>query len=323
MKYQAIIDPIKKQLAKLDEIIIDSVENDVPLLKQVTYHILNSKGKKIRPALVFLSASAAGKSNADCLIVASVIESIHVATLLHDDVIDNADLRRNKKAANTIWGNEAAILVGDYLFTSSFKRICPLHNQKLMPILLNCTTNIAKGEIFQLTRSFHNTNLDDYFRIVNFKTSSLISAAMELGAILGGASDKISDIFKNVGKKIGLAYQITDDVLDYSLNNKKIGKPWGADLKERKITLPLSHLIENSSTKDREKCLAIIESSVISDNDIETIYHLMLNYNSLKFATNYAKKTIKDACLMLKEVPTNKELNALIEFTKYIGDRKS
>ena len=248
-----ILNPINSDLDRVEKLIMENLETDIPLLTQVGQYILQSGGKRVRPALLLFAAKTVGSLNENAYLAANVIEYIHTATLLHDDVVDNADLRRSKKSARSIWGNEASVLVGDYLFTVSFKYISAFKNHDIVEVLSIATTQIARGEILQLTRDNTETTEAEYMEIIFHKTASLIAAAMEIGAIIGGANEAQRLAIYECGKNIGIAFQLIDDGLDYDVGNEKLGKSTGVDLKERKITLPLSHLLKHAKTTDKEK----------------------------------------------------------------------
>ena len=262
--YNEILKPIKGSLKRVEEIILKNLETDVPLLSEVSQYILTSGGKRIRPALLLLTAGFVGEINEKACVSASIIEYIHTATLLHDDVVDNAELRRSRKAARSIWGNEISVLVGDYLFSISFQHMAGLKDNALIEALSSATTKMARGEIIQLDRDNSNTSEQEYLEIIYYKTASLMGTSMLIGGISNGVDADTEDALYRCGTNIGMAFQLVDDALDYDIGNTKLGKQQGTDLKERKITLPLSHLLENSSVNDKRKIKAILATDKIT-----------------------------------------------------------
>jgi len=313
-----ILKPINSDLDRVEKLIMENLETDIPLLTQVGQYILQSGGKRIRPALLLFAAKTVGSLNENAYLAANVIEYIHTATLLHDDVVDNADLRRSKKSARSIWGNEASVLVGDYLFTVSFKYISAFKNHDIVEALSVATTQIARGEILQLTRDNTETTEAEYMEIIFHKTASLIAAAMEIGAIIGGANEAQRSAIYECGKNIGIAFQLVDDALDYDVGNEKLGKSTGVDLKERKITLPLSHLLKHVKTADKEKILSILEKDEITNDDVGEVQQLMVKYDSLKYTIDQSKYYIEKAIEHLHTLSENEYRNSIEALGNFI-----
>ncbi|MBT4291033.1 MAG: polyprenyl synthetase family protein [Deltaproteobacteria bacterium] len=313
-----ILNPINSDLDRVEKLIMENLETDIPLLTQVGQYILQSGGKRVRPALLLFAAKTVGSLNENAYLAANVIEYIHTATLLHDDVVDNADLRRSKKSARSIWGNEASVLVGDYLFTVSFKYISAFKNHDIVEVLSIATTQIARGEILQLTRDNTETTEAEYMEIIFHKTASLIAAAMEIGAIIGGANEAQRLAIYECGKNIGIAFQLIDDGLDYDVGNEKLGKSTGVDLKERKITLPLSHLLKHAKTTDKDKILNILEKDEITNDDVAEVQQLMMEYESLKYTIDQSKYYIGKAIEQLYTLPENEYRNSIEALANFI-----
>lgn len=315
--YDSILAPIKEEMNQVEQVLLKNLETNIPLLNSVSQYILKSGGKRFRPALLLLSAAVAGEINDKTYAAAAVIEYIHTATLLHDDVVDNADLRRSKKAARSIWGNEASVLVGDYLFTISFKYLAEFEDVELIRLLSLATTDMAKGEIIQLQRNNDHATEEEYLSIIQFKTASLIATAMSLGAKIAGADKEMQSSLYNCGMNLGMAFQMIDDALDYNLEKAKTGKSIGTDLKERKITLPLSHLIYNSNQEDKETVVKILDKEIIEDSDVTNIHGLMLKYESIQYTQQRAMKytqNAKDSISALPESAYRKSIEQLADF---------
>jgi octaprenyl-diphosphate synthase len=241
----AIYALIASDMEAVDTVIRERLYSDVPLVRQVAEYIIAGGGKRMRPALLLLSASAVGYQGRQHLELAAVVEFIHTATLLHDDVVDESSLRRGRDTANTEFGNAASVLVGDFLYSRAFQMMVGVGNMRVMQVLADATNIIAEGEVLQLMNC-HNADIDveDYLRVVRYKTAKLFEAAARLGAIIGDSSPAIEAGLADYGMHLGTAFQIIDDVLDYSGEEGEIGKHLGDDLAEGKPTLPLIHVMK-------------------------------------------------------------------------------
>ena len=245
-------------MTAVDSLIRDSLKSDVVLINQLSNYIIGSGGKRLRPQLVLLASKAAepmGKAPAvqHPVTVAAIIEFIHTATLLHDDVVDASDLRRGADTANAIWGNEAAVLVGDFLYSRSFEMMIDVQSMAVMSILASTTNRIAEGEVMQLLNVREPDLTEDrYIEVIEAKTARLFQAATELGGVLAGVDDKHRQALAQYGMHLGTAFQIADDVLDYQSDSETIGKNVGDDLAEGKTTLPLIYAMRDGSAAQRE-----------------------------------------------------------------------
>ena len=317
-----ILKPIQSHLDSVEDMVLNNLETDIPLLTEVGQYILKSGGKRVRPAMLFFAAGAVGEMKHETALAANIIEYIHTATLLHDDVVDNADLRRSKKSARSIWGNEASVLVGDYLFTVSFKYLAQIDNMRMVKELSAATTYMARGEILQLTRSYETASIEDYLEIVFHKTASLMGAAMAMGGISTNCTEEQRAALYECGKQIGMAFQLVDDALDYEVQNEKLGKNRGTDLKERKITMPLSHLLKNTSDADRESVLDILDEEVITDDHVEEVSRLIGQYKSCEYTIEQAEKYIESAIDALNTIPENVYRDGIVNLARFVVDRK-
>ena len=248
MSLSQLYAPIADDMKALDGVIRDRLYSDVVLIRQVAEYIIGSGGKRMRPAMVLFAAGAAGYQGTRHLELAAVIEFIHTATLLHDDVVDESDLRRGNKTANAMFGNAASVLVGDFLYTRAFQMMVGVESMRVMEVLADATNIIAEGEVLQLLNC-HNADVevDDYLRVIRFKTAKLFEAATRLGGILAGVSPEVEEGLAAFGMHIGTAFQLIDDVLDYSGEEADTGKHIGDDLAEGKPTLPLIHVMKHGS----------------------------------------------------------------------------
>ncbi len=248
-------------MAAVDALIRRRLGSDVALVNQVAEHIIAAGGKRLRPMLLLLAARALGHSGADAHQLAAVVEFIHTATLLHDDVVDESDLRRGRKTANALFGNAASVLVGDFLYSRSFQLMVELERLPVMKVLADTTNAIAEGEVLQLLH-IRNPDTDEpaYLKVIERKTAVLFAAATRLGAFLAGADDTVQQRLHDYGMALGYAFQIADDVLDYSADEATLGKHLGDDLAEGKATLPLIHAIQHSGPAVRDRLRVIVEN---------------------------------------------------------------
>jgi octaprenyl-diphosphate synthase len=247
-------------MAAVDALIRRRLASDVVLVNQVAEHIVAAGGKRLRPMLLLLAARALGHGGADAHQLAAVIEFIHTATLLHDDVVDESDLRRGRKTANALFGNAASVLVGDFLYSRSFQLMVELERVPVMRILADTTNAIAEGEVLQLLH-VRNPDTDEpaYLQVIERKTAVLFAAATRLGALLAGADAALQQRLYDYGMALGYAFQIADDVLDYSADETALGKHLGDDLAEGKATLPLIHAIRHTDAQTRARLRTIVE----------------------------------------------------------------
>lgn len=251
-------------MAAVDALIRRRLASDVVLVNQVAEHIIAAGGKRLRPMLLLLAARALGHRGPDAHQLAAVVEFIHTATLLHDDVVDESDLRRGRKTANALFGNAASVLVGDFLYSRSFQLMVELERLPVMKLLADTTNAIAEGEVLQLLH-VRNPDTDEpaYLKVIERKTAVLFAAATRIGALLAGADEAVQRRLHDYGMALGHAFQIADDVLDYSADEAALGKHLGDDLAEGKATLPLIHAMLHSDAATRDRLRAIVEAGEV------------------------------------------------------------
>ena len=251
---------VAAEMDAVNALIRARLSSDVLLINQVAEHLIAAGGKRLRPMLLLLSARTLGHRGADAHQLAAVIEFIHSATLLHDDVVDESDLRRGRKTANAVWGNAASVLVGDFLYSRSFQLMVELERMPVMRILADTTNAIAEGEVLQLLH-VHNPDTDEaaYWRVIERKTAVLFAAATRLGAVLAGADPATEQALQRYGLALGYAFQMADDVLDYTSDADTLGKNLGDDLAEGKATLPLIHAMQHAPAATRSRLRQIVE----------------------------------------------------------------
>ena len=310
------------ELEGVEEQIHKNLNSSVTLVNTVAAHILSSGGKRIRPLLLMLCARLCGYTGKDAFILASLVEFIHTATLLHDDVVDDADLRRGRQTARKVWGNQVSILVGDYLYSKAICHIVGFRNQGINEVLSEACRKMAEGEVLQL---YYNGNPliteSEYLRIVENKTAGLIAAACKIGAIIGNASDDQQDALFCFGQRIGIAFQVADDTLDYAANGERLGKSLGQDLRQGKTTLPLLHLLQHCPDQDKQMIKDRMETRTLSDGDLRRIISLMQDYGSIAYAHDRATQFVMAATLDLAFFEESSPRRALSIVAEYMVNR--
>jgi len=272
---QHVFDLCADEMSSVNHLIRSSLESNVVLIRQVAEYIIGSGGKRMRPMLVVLAAKACGYTGSSHITAAAIIEFIHTATLLHDDVVDESDLRRGKESAHAVWGNAASVLVGDFLYSRSFQMMVTLDSMRTMEVLSDATNTIAEGEVEQLL-NMHDPEISEesYFSVIEKKTAKLFEAACQMGAVLAGKTE-LEEPMAVFGRELGAAFQVADDVLDYTADAEKLGKNIGDDLAEGKPTLPL---ILSRKYLDADQQLIIDET--IRQGGIERIEQIVELINS-------------------------------------------
>ncbi|NOQ63767.1 MAG: octaprenyl diphosphate synthase [Methyloprofundus sp.] len=308
--FKAIQKLTDNEAKAVDQLILKELTSDVVLINQIGHYIINSGGKRLRPMLLLLTAKALDYPQEDHLILAAVIEFIHTATLLHDDVVDESDLRRGKDTANAVWGNAASILVGDYLYSSAFEMMVRTNNMRVMEILSKTTTAIAEGEVLQLLNCNNPATTEaKYLEVISRKTAILFSAATRLGAVLADASPEIEQSMADYGQHLGVAFQLIDDALDYTSNKEDMGKNLGDDLAEGKPTLPLIYAIENGT---EEQAAVIINAIKTGDRDsFDAVYNIVKDTNAITYTEQRADEEAQKAINALAALPTSEFKSAL------------
>lgn len=322
MSINTLLEPLKADIEAVESHIFSALNTEIPLLNDVARHIVDSGGKRLRPALTITAARMFHFPGDAVYRAASSLEYLHTATLLHDDVVDGSDTRRAKKAARMIWGNPASVLVGDYLLATAFRTLTELGNLDVLQTISETTSMMAKGEILQLIRQYHNATEEEYMAIIIHKTACLFAAAGKVGAVFGGAKESEQQALYEYGNKLGIAFQIVDDALDFVEDRSKVGKPLGVDLKEKKITLPLSRLLKVASVAEEAKLQKILASEEISDEQVQTVVNMMNDHKVLPYVLEQAKKQTAEGKINLADLPDCPERKALGELADYVVDRE-
>lgn len=307
-------------MAGIDALIRRRLASDVVLINQVAEHIISAGGKRLRPMLVALAGRACGGHGAEHHQLAAIIEFIHTSTLLHDDVIDESDLRRGRSTANAIWGNAASVLVGDFLYSRSFQLMVELDRMQVMQVLADATNRIAEGEVLQLLH-VRNPDVDEaaYLEVIERKTAVLFAAGTRLGALASGADEATQQRLHDYGLQLGYAFQIADDMLDYAAEGADLGKNLGDDLAEGKATLPLIHAMAHSDEAVRQRLRAIVEAG---DADaMDEVLAAIRACGSLDYCRQRAGEYADAAEAALAGLPKNEAVAALRGLARYAVER--
>ena len=315
---------LQKDLNQVNKIILESLETDSSLITELSNHIIGSGGKRIRPLLTLATARLCHYSGNRHLTLASVIEFIHTATLLHDDVVDGSKKRRGKKTANFIWGNKSSILVGDFLLSKAFKILINDGSLKCIDIVSNVSEKISFGEVKQLMSIGKlNVSESDYLEIIGFKTAELFSAACQLSSEISEIDFTKKKSLKDFGYFLGIAYQIIDDTLDYFSEEKISGKEIGNDFKENKMTLPLILFFKRGNKKEKNLIQHMFQNKKLTDSDFNWVNEKMKNYDVLNDCLQKARHFSIMAKDSLGTFPDNEEKQKLINLVNFLINRKN
>lgn len=324
MEIKEVFSFLHEDMIKVEAEMAGNLSSEIPLINMVSNYLLSSGGKRFRPLILILCARLCGYDGERSYKLGSVIEYIHTATLLHDDVVDDATVRRGNPAANMLWGNKACILAGDYLVTKSFSLLSDDSDTTVIKIMSDTTTKMSEGEALQLLQVGNlDITEDDYIAIVERKTASLIGAACRVGGYIAGADFNLQEILANFGKNMGIAFQIVDDSLDYASEYEEFGKSLYKDLDEGKITLPLIQTIRKSNKDEREKINLILKNHQEKKDQFHEILSLMNKYEGIRYSLDSAKKYIEEGKSYLAQVPDRKEKAYLLKVADYVIERKS
>jgi len=311
---------VRADIQAVDRLILERLRSDVALINELGRYIINSGGKRLRPLLVLLASRACGYQGHDHIELAAVIEFIHTATLLHDDVVDASDLRRGNQTANAIWGNEAAVLVGDFLYSRSFEMMVSVGSMRVMEILSHTTNVIAEGEVLQLLNCHDPDTTEDRYRdVIRYKTAKLFEASAHLGAVLGGQPQHIEQAMARFGMHLGTAFQLIDDALDYGSSSEDIGKNIGDDLAEGKPTLPLIHAMRNGTPEQVKAIRTAIEKG--GREGIDTVMEAIESTRAIAYTAQSAQDEADLAVEALAELPAGPYKEALYGLADFSVNR--
>ena len=308
---------VEAEMHGVDQLIVKELESDVVLINQIGHYIVNSGGKRLRPILLLLAAKALKCEDEHAITLAAVVEFIHTATLLHDDVVDESTLRRGRDTANSLWGNSASVLVGDYLYSRSFELMVRVQNLRIMDILSHTTTAIAEGEVLQLLNCNNPATTEDrYLEVISRKTAILFSAAVQLAAVLAGSATNVEASLAKYGLHLGIAFQLIDDALDYSSKPEELGKNLGDDLADGKPTLPLIYALAKGNDSQR-----LILQKAIEEGDRDaflSVYQIVQETDAITYTMQRAYEEADKAIAalnVLEDTTFRKALTDLAHFS--------
>ena len=309
-------------MLEVDRVITHRLDSGVPLVSQVSRYLIGAGGKRLRPALLLLSAGALGCQDVQRFSLAAVVEFIHTATLLHDDVVDDSALRRGNATANETFGNPASVLVGDFLYSRAFQMMVEAGNMRIMAVLADATNVIAEGEVLQLM-NMHNAELDEasYLQVIRSKTAKLFEASARVGAILAGGSPAEEAACADYGQALGTAFQVIDDVLDYAGDSEVMGKSLGDDLREGKATLPLIAAMQRGTAAERDLIRQAIEQG--SEDQLGAVIEIVRRTGALDVARQAAGAEAARAVAAARQLPAGPHAGCLIELAAALLQRQS
>ena len=313
---------MKSDLVMMDEILVNRLDSNVDLISQMSQYIINSGGKRIRPLLLLLCARATNYKGDYHYSMAVVIELIHTATLLHDDVVDGSSTRRGQETANELWGNAPSVLVGDFLYSRAFEIMVEPNSMQIMKILSKATNQISEGEVLQLLNIKNaNVSQSEYFEVIERKTACLFKAACQIAGILSESDKDIINALGSFGMHLGNAFQIIDDTLDYESNSSVIGKEVGDDLSEGKVTLPMIYALEITKGSEKETLSNAITNA--DSSNIDNIVNILLSVNAFEYSRKVAKNESNLALKSLEIIPHSEYRSALKLLCELSLDRNS
>lgn len=320
LKPAEILAPIADDMAQVNQLIRTRLSSDVVLINQLGEHIISSGGKRLRPAMAVLAAKAAGGGGERAHLLAAVIEFIHTATLLHDDVVDHSELRRGEATANALWGNEASVLTGDFLYSRAFQLMMELQDSRVLQVLADTTNRIAEGEVLQLMNC-HNPDISEaiYDEVIERKTAVLFEAAARCGGLISGLDDHGCQALAAYGHHLGMAFQLVDDCLDYTSDADTLGKNLGDDLAEGKTTLPLIRAMEQSDAESKGKL-----SNAIKNGDagqLDQVIKAIEATDAIAYTSRRAETAAQAAIQSLDALPDSNFLNSMKQLAEFSAQR--
>jgi len=322
LSLEKIISPIKFHLESVNDVIKKSLSSDIPIINQISNHIISSGGKRMRPTLHILIAGMSGEINEVNHKISAIIEFIHTATLLHDDVVDQSEKRRNIKTANALFGNAASVLVGDFIYSRSFQMMVGIKNMEIMNVLSNTTNAISEGEVLQLLNS-HNPDIteEQYFKVIQLKTAKLFEACGSLAGISNNNRTEEIASYSSLGLHFGIIFQLIDDILDYSGNASQIGKNIGDDLSEGKVTLPLIYAMKNSN---KTQCKLIKDAIKVGDiSKLPDVIEIIEKTQSISKVQIKSEEQLSNIKLILDKKANNEFKRILLNLAEYCVYRKN
>ncbi len=319
MSLQAIVGSVTDDLKRVEEAIAKHLETDVSFISDIAHYVLSSGGKRIRPVLIILTARLCQYDGPRVYDLSTVIEFIHTATLLHDDVIDNSHLRRGHPTVNSRWGNEISILIGDYLYSKAMSLSLADKDHQVMETISDVTMEMAKGQVIETLKQRDLTISEaDYYRIISSKTASLFAASCTIGALVGAVSVQQRAALTAFGNELGLAFQIADDTLDFVAPEARLGKPVNSDLKEGKITLPIIVAMQHATPGEVQTITDYLDNEQLTDSDAQTILAILEKHNALQTTMGKAHDHITKGKQFLDAFPASPALDTLYALADFI-----
>lgn len=323
MTIDQVWEQYREDLALAEAKIQETLKTVAPAIAAVGNHLLSSGGKRIRPVLAIICSRLFGARGDMVSTLACSVEFIHTASLIHDDVVDSASLRRGQPAAHSLWGNQVVVLVGDFLYANALRLANLLERQKIMDALCTATARMTEGELIQLSKKGNpEISEEDYMKIIQGKTAILMSAACKGGAVIGNATEDREEALALFGLQFGYAFQIADDILDYTAQQSTFGKSLGKDLEEGKITLPLINLLKDAEQSEVEQVREIIKAETMSETDLAYIHHLFRRHQSIEKSFERARSLIENAKSELGIFSDSPEKEALMTISDYVLTRQ-
>ncbi len=322
--YQQIRSIVEADFLAVDQYIIDQLHSEVPLVENIGHYIVEAGGKRLRPILVLLAAHCCKLENENHIPMAAVIEFIHTATLLHDDVVDMSSLRRGRPTVNAEWNNPSSVLVGDFIYSRAFQILVRIGDMRIMQIIANTTNRIAEGEVLQLiTKNNPNSSEQNYMRVIQDKTAILFQAAAQCGAILADAEQETENSLKQFGMHLGIAFQLIDDVLDYDGNSEALGKNIGDDLAEGKPTLPLIYAMDHGNESQVQLIRACLVDEEVAQQSLLDVIQIVRESGALDYTRQLAEEQSQQALHCLQTIPQSRYREALEAMVNFSVNRSS
>ncbi len=317
-----LLDSTQTIMEKLEQELSEQLKSRVPVAFKIGAHIMNSGGKRVRPQLTVISARMGGYNGTDSITLSGAIECIHTATLLHDDVVDSADTRRGRPAANTLWSNEMCVLAGDFILAKAFSALTSLGNIKILEIVSRATERLSEGELFQMMNIGNMEFTEqDYLQVIADKTAVLMEAACRGGSILGSLDSERENALALFGFNLGVAFQMTDDIIDYRSDRETMGKNPGKDLEEGKLTLPLIAALKRANSKEKAKVKQLISEKSITKQDLEWVREFLERRDGITDTLVKSREYLEKATQSLSIFPDSEEKRALIKLSDRILNR--
>jgi octaprenyl-diphosphate synthase len=317
-----LLESIQSAMESLEQELIEQLKSRVPVAFEIGAHIMNSGGKRIRPQLTIIAGRMGGYTGRDAIVLSGAIECIHTATLLHDDVVDEADTRRGRPSANCLWSNEMCVLGGDFILAKAFSALTSLKNLRILEIVSRTTERLSEGELFQMANIGNMEFTEaDYMHVITDKTAVLMETACRGGAILGGLSPEREEALAQFGLNLGIAFQMTDDVIDYRSDKETMGKTPGKDMEEGKLTLPLICALQKANDEEKAKVSSLMRGKELDNSDLQWVREFLGHRGGISETLKRSREYLEKARGNLKVFPESEEKSALMQLADRILHR--